>query len=88
MIKIGIDAMGGDYAPEAVVLGAIHAAERIGPNTRIVLFGDRAQIEAIMEREFGPIRRPSYREAERNEAPAPKAPPTPRRRTLPMPESA
>ena len=54
MIKIGIDAMGGDYAPEAVVLGAIHAAERIGPNTRIVLFGDCAQIEAILEREGCP----------------------------------
>ncbi len=31
---------------------------------------DERELEAIMEREFGPIRRPSYREAVRNEAPA------------------
>ena len=30
---------------------------------------DERELEAIMEREFGPIRRPSYREAVRNEAP-------------------
>ena len=41
---------------------------------------DERELEAIMEREFGPIRRPSYREAQRNEAPKPTAPPTPRRR--------
>ena len=30
---------------------------------------DERELEAIMEREFGPIRRPEYREAARNEAP-------------------
>ena len=54
MIKIGIDAMGGDYAPETVVLGAIRAAERIATDSRIVLFGDEAQIGAIMAREGCP----------------------------------
>ena len=32
---------------------------------------DERELEAIMEREFGPIRRPSYQSAVRNEAPAP-----------------
>ena len=31
---------------------------------------DERELEAIMEREFGPIRRPQYREAQRNEAAA------------------
>ena len=31
---------------------------------------DERELEAIMEREFGPIRRPEYRSAQRNEAPA------------------
>lgn len=33
---------------------------------------DERELEAIMEREFGPIRRPRYQSAQRNEAPAEK----------------
>jgi glycerol-3-phosphate acyltransferase PlsX len=51
VLKIGIDAMGGDFAPEAVVLGAIQATSRLGSDVRLVLFGDEAAIRAIMERE-------------------------------------
>lgn len=51
MPKIGIDAMGGDFAPLAVVQGAILASKLIGTESTIVLFGDRAEIEAILERE-------------------------------------
>ena len=40
MIKIGVDAMGGDYAPEAAVKGAVMALDAIGSDSRIVLFGD------------------------------------------------
>ena len=36
---------------------------------RRVLSIDERELEAIMEREFGPIRRPQYRAGERNEAP-------------------
>ena len=43
------------------------------PPTRRSLSIDERELEAIMEREFGPIRRPAYREAQRNEA----APPMP-----------
>lgn len=54
MFKIGIDAMGGDFAPEAAVLGAIEAAKAVGSDSRIVLFGDKNAIEAILEREKCP----------------------------------
>ncbi len=47
MIRVGIDAMGGDFAPKNVVLGAIQAHARIQAKTRLVLFGDREQITAV-----------------------------------------
>ena len=47
MYKIGIDAMGGDFAPEAAVMGAIAAAAAIGEDCRIVLFGAKDQIEVL-----------------------------------------
>jgi len=40
------------------------------PVVRRSLSIDERELEAIMEREFGPIRRPSYQTAVRNEAPA------------------
>ncbi len=49
MIKIGIDAMGGDFAPEAVVKGAVMALESLGDDCRVVLFGDKAAIEAELD---------------------------------------
>ncbi len=51
MLKIGIDAMGGDFAPQAAVKGAIIALERIGSDSKIVLFGDKDQITQIIEQE-------------------------------------
>ena len=51
MVKIGVDAMGGDFAPEAAVQGAVLALEAIGPDSRIVLFGDEAKIKAVLEAE-------------------------------------
>ncbi len=51
MLKIGIDAMGGDFAPEAAVKGAIIALDRVDQNSRIVLFGDSDAITSILERE-------------------------------------
>ena len=43
--------MGGDFAPEAAVQGAVLALEAIGPDSRIVLFGDVAKIKAVLEAE-------------------------------------
>ncbi|MBQ9137831.1 MAG: phosphate acyltransferase [Alistipes sp.] len=50
-MRIGIDAFGGDNAPEAVVKGAILALESLDAGSRIVLFGDRDSILEVLERE-------------------------------------
>jgi len=44
-MRIGLDAMGGDFAPKAIVLGAILAQKELPIEDRIVLFGNRALIE-------------------------------------------
>ena len=45
--------MGGDFAPEAVVRGAIMALDNLDNDCRIVLFGDEVRIRQILaEREF------------------------------------
>lgn len=40
-MKIGLDIMGGDFAPKATVLGAIEAQKALMPGQKIVLFGDK-----------------------------------------------
>jgi len=50
-MRIGIDIMGGDFAPEATVLGAILAHKEMSSEERIVLIGDQEQIHAILKRE-------------------------------------
>ena len=57
MLKIGLDAMGGDFAPEAAVKGAIMASAEIGPESKIVLFGDKTKIETILAAENCPADR-------------------------------
>jgi glycerol-3-phosphate acyltransferase PlsX len=42
-MKIGLDIMGGDFAPKAAVLGAIAAQKALSAEQKIVLFGDKAQ---------------------------------------------
>ncbi|MEA3369356.1 MAG: phosphate acyltransferase, partial [Candidatus Ratteibacteria bacterium] len=42
-MKIAIDAMGGEFAPQAVVEGAIQAAEK--SKAELVLVGDKKAIE-------------------------------------------
>ncbi|SEN29965.1 phosphate:acyl-[acyl carrier protein] acyltransferase [Paenibacillus sp. OV219] len=44
MVRIAIDAMGGDHAPSLIVQGAVEAALE-WPELRIILVGDTAQIE-------------------------------------------
>ena len=46
-------------------------AEAAIPAPRYPISIDERELEAIMTREFGPIKRPMYRAAERNEAPSP-----------------
>lgn len=48
-MKIAVDAMGGDFAPKEIVLGAIMAAKQY--QAEIVLVGDEPSIEKIIEEE-------------------------------------
>ncbi len=50
-MRIGIDIMGGDFAPEATVLGAILAHKELSSEDRIVLIGDQDKINDILNRE-------------------------------------
>ena len=43
--------MGGDYAPEQTVLGAIQALRELPSAVRLVLIGDRPSILSVLERE-------------------------------------
>lgn len=48
-MRIGIDAMGGDHAPAAIVAGCMDALDLLGPEDRLVLIGDRGTIEELLE---------------------------------------
>ena len=50
MIRIGIDAMGGDFAPEVAIEGAVRALKLIDKDSRIVLFGDQNRIVELIKR--------------------------------------
>jgi phosphate acyltransferase len=50
-MKIGLDIMGGDFAPEAAVLGAIEAQKELSDDVRLVLIGDKSKVEEILKRE-------------------------------------
>jgi fatty acid/phospholipid synthesis protein PlsX len=44
-MRIGVDAMGGDYAPKAVVEGVLQSREWVSDDVKLVLFGDKSQLE-------------------------------------------
>jgi glycerol-3-phosphate acyltransferase PlsX len=46
-MRIGIDIMGGDYAPQKTVIGAIEAAKELGVDDKLVLIGDETSIITI-----------------------------------------
>lgn len=48
-MKIGLDIMGGDFAPKAAVLGAIEAQKVLSADQKIVLFGDKNQALPIIK---------------------------------------
>ena len=50
-MKIGLDIMGGDYAPESTVVGAIQALSELEEDDKIVLIGDETKIKEILEKE-------------------------------------
>ncbi len=49
-MRIAIDAMGGDNAPDAIVSGAVESAELLSNNDEIILVGTRNVIEAQLSR--------------------------------------
>jgi glycerol-3-phosphate acyltransferase PlsX len=54
-MKIGLDIMGGDYAPKATVLGAIAAYDALSANQKLVLIGDKkSAISILQENNFNP----------------------------------
>jgi glycerol-3-phosphate acyltransferase PlsX len=55
-MQIALDAMGGDHAPGPIVDGAVHAVAR-DPELRVILVGDRTQIEACLAKHHPPIER-------------------------------
>lgn len=50
MIKIGIDAMGGDFAPEVAVEGAVMSLNYLDKESRIVLYGDKNRIVELLHK--------------------------------------
>lgn len=49
MIRIAVDAMGGDQAPEAIVSGAVEAARVSKGRFEVILVGDEKEIDACMQ---------------------------------------
>jgi len=54
-MKIGLDIMGGDYAPKATVLGAIAACKTLPDGQKLVLIGDKdIALSILQENNFSP----------------------------------
>lgn len=51
-MRIAVDAMGGDHAPESPVAGAVLAARELG--AQVVLVGDEAVVRPVLERHGSP----------------------------------
>ena len=57
-MRIAIDVMGGDHAPDAIVAGCLDAVETLGDDDLLVLVGDRQVIEELIsERGIDPAGR-------------------------------
>lgn len=54
-MRISIDAMGGDYAPQEIVAGALQAAEKLQGLEKLFLVGDEAAIKAELAKHKGAL---------------------------------
>ena len=54
-MRISIDAMGGDYAPQEIVAGTLLAAEKLQGIEKLFLVGDEAAIQAELNKHRGDI---------------------------------
>jgi len=50
-LRLGLDVLGGDFAPEANVQGAILAQKELGESAKICLIGDEGEIHKILKEE-------------------------------------
>jgi len=48
-MRIGLDVLGGDFAPKACIEGALMALALLDPQTELVLIGDNAQTESLLQ---------------------------------------
>ncbi|HUF76464.1 MAG TPA: phosphate acyltransferase PlsX [Longimicrobiales bacterium] len=62
-MRIALDAMGTDLAPEPEVLGALQALEQLEPDIEIVLVGDEPVVSTVLEKHGGPRDRLSIHHA-------------------------
>lgn len=53
-MRLALDAMGGDHAPDPIVAGAVHAIAA-NPELHITLVGDRAQVESAVDKAGGSL---------------------------------
>lgn len=51
MIKIAVDAMGGDYSPEKIVLGSLMAIKKY-KDIEIILYGDETKIKKYLNKDY------------------------------------
>jgi phosphate acyltransferase len=56
-MRIGVDIMGGDFAPTEITMGAIAAMAELSPDVRLVLFGDEPSILEIFKKEGADLSR-------------------------------
>lgn len=54
-MRISIDAMGGDFAPQEIVAGTLQAAKRLKGLDKLFLVGDQVAIQAELDKHKGPI---------------------------------
>lgn len=52
-MRIAVDAMGGDYAPAAIVEGSLRAARELAHLEKIILVGDETVVRGVLEKQGG-----------------------------------
>lgn len=53
-MRIGLDVMGGDYAPKAVIAGAVLAMKEFGRGVTLILIGDKKKIQEELKKYDAP----------------------------------
>ena len=43
-MRIGLDVMGGDFAPESIIEGAVDSLQHLSKDEKLVLIGDKSSI--------------------------------------------